>query len=1201
MTIRPIILSGEPGAFASPGRPGDLGFSLQSTFPGGSPWGKRASVSLLRTALIGALLGAGFAAQAATFNVNSTADEPDLTPDGICATAQGECTLRAAIQESNALAGPDTINLPAGLFLLDQAGIDDLAAVGDLDVTDTVEVVGAGPDQTDIEATQRAFQVRSGGDLTLRDLTLRGVDEFADSLQSGCLDVFDQGASALADNVRFERVAGQNGAFCVSVSAGSFVAQGSTFSIDGGFLAMINYYGRGPASITIRDSLVRQEAGAREFMRTFPSISGENRDLDIVIEGSTFDSVSPANTTSEILSLSCDASARRSLMILGSSFANLLGSGGNPRPVISISNPPSGFACDVVIRDSEFVDNELALFIAGFGGAPSAIDAVIENSTFSGNNTAISVGPLGFQQFDPVDRLTLRNVTVSGNTDFGVRTFNSAFAFIYNSTFAGNGTALSNESINDFFLDNSILADSTLSDCEGDFTGSFNLVENGNCTQVGGQAGTIVTGVDPVLGPLADNGGRVVTHTLLAGSPAIDAGNPNVPFAMSFGQACEAFDARGVIRPRDNGNDGSFICDLGAVEVSGAAPEFDHGDAPAPYSTLAAENGARHLITDGRPTLGVIDSEVDGLPSDNADGDDLDGIDDEDGVELPASLNADSAVNVEVSVACDAMACGGQGLLSAWLDLNLDGDWDDAGEQLLSAVEVPDGVSVVSLTIPFDAAEGDSFIRFRIGDDPITSPTGSILGGEVEDYAVTISRTADTGGSQVLISELPESEANFGQAVAVLGDDLLIGQTGVDRDGVTGAGAVQVFQRASIIGWQRVGELTLPDPDPNQASNRFGSALDMADGDQGLWAAVGAWRGSNPDQNNAGAVYLYRKENDEWVFQHKLNAPVTSLGSQGYGSALSLDFDPGVGVYTLAVGAPDQVDDGGPAQGGAVYVYQLGPFPQFTLIDSDCASPTTPCGGILYPPDGAVIQSGVDFGHALGLQGDRLIIGAPYMDDGSDTFPGQVFVFERAAIQGDGSYDWVFRATLEDPDLAPDAEFGYAVGITNDALVVTAPSFERDPGNYGRGYLFDRDALTGAAPIDIFSPEDAGVAGARGGGPVFGDRDLAVDGNVLAVGSSGACERVFVFQINDQAAAPLDVLEAPASATSGRFGEGLDVDSATRTVVIGAPRVDIQGEVNAGAVYVDIGLGEIFANSFEAASPKNPPFEQQKAGLQEIR
>ena len=172
-------------------------------------WTQRQS---LRLVLLTGLLLAGTPVAALTFNVNTTADTVDAnTADGVCADAAGNCSLRAAIQQANFLAGADTINLPAGFYLLDRSGIDDVAAVGDLDVTDTVEVVGAGTGQTTIEAVQRAFQVRVGGDLTLRDLTLHGIDEFAEGNQSGCLDVFGDGARALADNVRFERIDGITG------------------------------------------------------------------------------------------------------------------------------------------------------------------------------------------------------------------------------------------------------------------------------------------------------------------------------------------------------------------------------------------------------------------------------------------------------------------------------------------------------------------------------------------------------------------------------------------------------------------------------------------------------------------------------------------------------------------------------------------------------------------------------------------------------------------------------------------------------------------------------------------------------------------------------------------------------------------------------------------------------------------------------
>src|SRR5688572_13580573 len=57
--------------------------------------------------------------QGANLSVNSTADQSDANPgDGLCATGAGVCTLRAAIQEANALPGADTITLPPGVYSL---------------------------------------------------------------------------------------------------------------------------------------------------------------------------------------------------------------------------------------------------------------------------------------------------------------------------------------------------------------------------------------------------------------------------------------------------------------------------------------------------------------------------------------------------------------------------------------------------------------------------------------------------------------------------------------------------------------------------------------------------------------------------------------------------------------------------------------------------------------------------------------------------------------------------------------------------------------------------------------------------------------------------------------------------------------------------------------------------------------------------
>lgn len=100
-------------------------------------------------------------AAAATFTVNSTADVNDLTPgNGLCVAylvvfppyVLPFCTLRGAIEEANGLPGPDRIIIPPGVYTLDIPGREDLGASGDLDITDSLILIGAGADETIIDA-----------------------------------------------------------------------------------------------------------------------------------------------------------------------------------------------------------------------------------------------------------------------------------------------------------------------------------------------------------------------------------------------------------------------------------------------------------------------------------------------------------------------------------------------------------------------------------------------------------------------------------------------------------------------------------------------------------------------------------------------------------------------------------------------------------------------------------------------------------------------------------------------------------------------------------------------------------------------------------------------------------------------------------------------------------------------------------------
>jgi hypothetical protein len=116
------------------------------------------------------------ATRAATFTVNSPSDKIDIQPgDGVCATLEHTCTLRAAIFEANALPGPDTIIVPPGRYALRiDGGNEDAGVTGDLDITDDLIINGAGETTTIIDGNfiDRVFDVHSPAQVTLSNMTI---------------------------------------------------------------------------------------------------------------------------------------------------------------------------------------------------------------------------------------------------------------------------------------------------------------------------------------------------------------------------------------------------------------------------------------------------------------------------------------------------------------------------------------------------------------------------------------------------------------------------------------------------------------------------------------------------------------------------------------------------------------------------------------------------------------------------------------------------------------------------------------------------------------------------------------------------------------------------------------------------------------------------------------------------------------------
>jgi hypothetical protein len=153
-------------------------------------------------------------------------------------------------------------------------------------------------------------------------------------------------------------------------------------------------------------------------------------------------------------------------------------------------------------------------------GSAGAIEnrsaATFTNCTFGANSAAADGGAIWNRY--PFSVLNLTNCTLSGNSA------------------ASGGGIFSAGTLN---LHNTIIAHSTGGDCVNQGpTGinSHNLIQDGSCSP-------LLSG-DPMLGQLFPNGGPTETMALLAGSPAIDAGDNSVRGAPLFLIA----DQRGIPR-----------------------------------------------------------------------------------------------------------------------------------------------------------------------------------------------------------------------------------------------------------------------------------------------------------------------------------------------------------------------------------------------------------------------------------------------------------------------------------------------------------------------------------------------------------------------------------------------------------------------------------------------------------------------------
>lgn len=246
-------------------------------------------------------------------------------------------------------------------------------------------------------------------------------------------------------------------------------------------------------------------------------------------------------------------------------------------------------------------NNTATSTISGGGGINLLHGALtVINSTISGNHAPNASSSGGGGGLFIQGTLTVVNSTISGNDSNsyggGILNFNGTVS-LSNSTIANNTATRGGGLLRlngTTTLKSTIVADNTAStnpdvDANGGaiLSDGFNLIENTGSTTItqNGGAGPNITGLDPQLNPLADNGGQTDTHSLKTNSPAIDKGRN---FAVDASNNPINADQRGQTRPFNTavanatGGDGS---DIGAFEAQAAEVDADNDGTPDDVDT----------------------------------------------------------------------------------------------------------------------------------------------------------------------------------------------------------------------------------------------------------------------------------------------------------------------------------------------------------------------------------------------------------------------------------------------------------------------------------------------------------------------------------------------------------------------------------------------------------------------------------------
>ena len=546
----------------------------------------------------------------ATFTVTDAADA-------------GLGTLRQAIQDANTMAGADRIEFDSALdgvtISLTSAGL----TISEDVVIDATNLSALTVDAKPLDLTPgsadgrgaRVFDITSG-DAEFHGLTIRGGDILGDGAgirTAGSLTVSDShfiGNRAFASGSAISVIVPYGGSNRnVSITNSTFTNNGNLkWNFGSGAVGgaiHVNFPDNGTGNMfTLQDSVL---TGNGHGFATGPTLAGGALYLvgggQFTIDGSTVSNNQAFNDSGGGAFI---VPYSGTVNITNTEIDNNQTTTGNAGGIYFYIYDSTVTVTDSIISGNDADGEGGGVFARTYGNAMLTFNdsAIINNATSAaypfGNAGGLYLNSSGYSD------ITMANSTVSGNQaqalGGGVRAIVDDYSTLHlsNSTVANNTAALNGVLIlrgaglsasapvaNPVTIENTMLADNMLysgsdDDLAGVLDANFSLIEAFDMAAVTLTGADNITGTDPMLGPLADNGGGTMTHEVPQGSAAIDAGNP-----MTTG----TFDQRGMpfTRVIDGSGDMNAVVDVGAFER-----QFGPNTAPL------ADAGAGFMMAFGR-------------------------------------------------------------------------------------------------------------------------------------------------------------------------------------------------------------------------------------------------------------------------------------------------------------------------------------------------------------------------------------------------------------------------------------------------------------------------------------------------------------------------------------------------------------------------------------------------------------------------